>query len=57
MLGCIVNVAGMVAYGILQVPSIREKMMEVFSLGMDISVLHKDVVLSENYRKTKLIYT
>jgi len=57
LLGCIVNVAGMVAYGILQVPSIREKMMEVFSLGMDISVLHKDVVLSENYRKTKLIYT
>ena len=56
LLGSIVNLAGMVAYAILQVPGIREKMNEVLSIGMDVSVLHREVTFTEDYRRTKLIY-
>lgn len=57
VLGCIVNVAGMVAYGIVQVPGIRETLTNVFSLGMDVSVLHGEVLFTEKYRRTQLVYT
>ena len=56
LLGCIVNMAGMVAYAILQVPGLREKMNEVLSIGMDVSVLHTELRLTEDYRRTRLIY-
>lgn len=56
LLGCIVNMAGMVAYAILQVPGLREKMKEVLSIGMDVSVLHTELRLTEDYRRTRLIY-
>ena len=56
LLGCIVNMAGMVAYAILQIPGIRDKISEAISISMDVSVLHHDVVFTENYRRTKLIY-
>ena len=43
----------------LQVPGFRGKMGAVFSLGMDISMLHggeEEVRLTEDYRRTQLIY-
>ena len=56
LLGCIVNMAGMVAYAILQVPGLREKMNDVLSIGMDVSVLHTELTITEDYRRTRLIY-
>ena len=45
-------------YVLLQVPGFRGKMGAVFSLGMDISMLHggEEVRLTEDYRRTQLIY-
>ena len=42
----------------IQVPGFRGKMGAVFSLGMDISMLHggEEVRLTEDYRRTQLIY-
>ena len=58
VLGCIVNVSGMVAYGIVQVPSIRESITDVFSLGMDLSLLQFDgASYSDRYKNTQLVYT
>jgi len=58
LLGCILNMAALAAYAILQVPGFRGKMGAVFSLGMDISMLHggEEVRLTEDYRRTQLIY-
>ena len=45
-------------YVLFQVPGFRGKMGAVFSLGMDISMLHggEEVRLTEDYRRTQLIY-
>ena len=45
-------------YFLFQVPGFRGKMGAVFSLGMDISMLHggEEVRLTEDYRRTQLIY-
>ena len=45
-------------YALFQVPGFRGKMGAVFSLGMDISMLHggEEVRLTEDYRRTQLIY-
>ena len=56
VLGCILNVAGLVAYAILQVPGVRDQVMDVFSLGMDISILYIGDAMSEQQRRTELIY-
>ena len=56
VLGCILNVAGLVAYAILQVPGIRDQVMDVFNLGMDISILYIGDTMSEQHRRTELIY-
>ena len=55
VLGCIANVAGLVAYAIFQVPTIRDYVSRVFILSMDLRLLDSGEV-SDTYRLTQLLY-
>lgn len=55
VLGCIVNIAGLVAYAIFQVPTIRDYVSRVFILTMDVSLLDSGEV-TDTYRLTQLLY-
>ena len=55
VLGCIVNIAGLVAYAILQVPTIRDYVSGIFIITMDVRLLDSGEV-TDTYRLTQLLY-
>ena len=55
VLGCIVNIAGLVAYAILQVPTIRDYVSGLFIITMDVRLLDSGEV-TDTYRLPQLLY-